>query len=587
MSGRLWYAVDRRHQTGGMSPAIIGLGVLAALLVLVPGAIWIAGQLGGAAGPSNPWAYVVWLAMGELRWTRTASLWLGVLVVGGVAVGLGILVTILRSRGRKNVGQVRIDRKASSMATGRELAALAPAGAAADAQRLRSVHVGSGNPLGTHVVSGQSLRASYEWVQTWILGPRAGKTSCVCVPQILENRAPVIATSNKRDIVDLTRGPRSEWGRCWVFDPQGLIGETQQVWWDPLNFIRAYPDRMVERADELAALFNASVSSEDGRPDPYFEPEGEAYLASLLLAATIANEPISGVWRWMMDPGDLTPMHLLQLEDFPIAAEQIQSIAGLPEEQRGGVVGTARKMVPWLRSPAILRWVTPQPGMPQFDEFAFITSTQTVYAVSREGAGTARAVMGALTVAILQAGEHIAGRSPGGRLATPLMAILDEAANVVRWRDLPDMYSHFGSRGICVSAFLQGWSQGVEAWGERGMMKLWSASNIRVVGSGLAEEPFLAQISRLIGDHDIVTRSASAGSTLTANVSTNTQLHREAILEVSELEAMPPGRAVLLAAGMRAGILRLDHWSTKPYRDAVADSRDHYENALVTTGGQP
>ncbi|GAB3624160.1 hypothetical protein GCM10027418_22440 [Mariniluteicoccus endophyticus] len=54
---------------------------------------------------------------------------------------------------------------------------------------------------------------------------------------------------------------------------------------------------MVERADELAALLNASVSTEDGRPDAYFEPEGEAYLASLLLAAAVAKEPMSVVWR--------------------------------------------------------------------------------------------------------------------------------------------------------------------------------------------------------------------------------------------------------------------------------------------------
>lgn len=585
MSGRLWYAADRRRQAGGLSVPIIALGVLAAALVVIPAAFRLAGALGGVAGPANPWQYLALLALGDLTWTIAATLALVGLVVVVVAAGVGLLVFMLRRRAGQNVGQVRIDRKARSMASGRELAMLAPTGAAKDADRLRSGHVGTGNPLGTLVVSQQPLRASYEWVQTWIMGPRAGKTSCVCVPQLLENRAPAIATSNKRDIVDLTRGPRSAMGRVWVFDPQGLIGETQQVWWDPLNFIRAYPDRMVERADELAALFNASVSSEDGRPDPYFEPEGESYLASLLLAATAGDEPISAVWGWMMNPADLTPIHLLQFAGYDVAAEQVQGIAGLPEEQRGGVVGTTRKMVPWLRSPAILRWVTPQDGIPCFDEFAFVGSTQTVYAISREGAGTARAIMGALTVAILQAGEYVAGRSRGGRLKTPLMAILDEAANVVRWRDLPDMYSHFGSRGICVSAFLQGWSQGVEAWGERGMMKLWSASNIRVMGSGLAEEPFLAQMSRLVGEHDVITRSASAGAGIHANMSTNTQLHRESILEVSELGAMPPGRAVLLAAGARAGILRLDHWSTKPYAAQVAASQEHYENQLALSHG--
>lgn len=584
MSGRLWYAPDRRHQAGAMSPMLVALAGLAAVLVIVPSVVRVAGWLGGVEGPANPWAYVVLVAVGKVAWTFAATVWLAVAVVVMITAVVAGVALFVRHRAKRNIAHVRLDRKAESMASAREVAFLLATASAADAQRLKSAHVGVGNPLGTHVVSKQAMRSSYEWVQTWIMGPRAGKTSCVVVPQLVENRAPAVATSNKRDIVDLTRGQRSSMGRCWVFDPQGLIGEKQDVWWDPLNYIRAYPDRMVEKADELAGLFNASVSAEDGRPDPYFEPEGEAYLASLLLAATIAQEPISVVWRWMMDPANLTPMHVLQLQGFDIAAEQIQSIAGLPEEQRGGVVGTARKMVPWLRSPAILRWVTPQDGMPAFDEFAFVGSTQTVYAISREGAGTARAVMGALTVAILEAASHIAGRSRGGRLNTPLMAILDEAANVVRWRDLPDMYSHFGSRGICVSTFLQGWSQGVEAWGERGMMKLWSASNIRVVGSGLGEEPFLGQISRMIGEHDVVTRSASAGSNMSANVSTNTQLHREAILEISELGALPSGRAILLAAGARPCVMRLDHWSTKPYADAVAASQEHFENLMVGSG---
>nr|WP_258374267.1 TraG/TraD/VirD4 family protein [Curtobacterium sp. MCBD17_032] len=47
-------------------------------------------------------------------------------------------------------------------------------------------------------------------------------------------------------------------------------------------------------------------------------------------------------------------------------------------------------------------------------------------------------------------------------MATPLLCILDEAANVCRWKDLPDLYSHYGSRGIPIMSIFQSWSQGVE-----------------------------------------------------------------------------------------------------------------------------
>ena len=51
------------------------------------------------------------------------------------------------------------------------------------------------------------------------------------------------------------------------------------------------------------------------------------------------------------------------------------------------------------------------------------------------------------------------------------MGVLDEAANVCRWRELPNLCSHYGSRGILMT-LLQSWTQGVEVWGRDGMRKL-------------------------------------------------------------------------------------------------------------------
>ncbi|GAA1979560.1 hypothetical protein GCM10009718_15440 [Isoptericola halotolerans] len=92
---------------------------------------------------------------------------------------------------------------------------------------------------------------------------------------------------------------------------------------------------------------------------------------------------------------------------------------------------------------------------------------------------------------MVEAAEELAARSAGGRLATPLLGVLDEAANVCRWRELPNLYSHYGSRGIVPMTILQSWSQGVEVWGESGMKKLWSASNVKVYGGGVSEVAFL------------------------------------------------------------------------------------------------
>ena len=84
----------------------------------------------------------------------------------------------------------------------------------------------------------------------------------------------------------------------------------------------------------------------------------------------------------------------------------------------------------------------------------------------------------------------------------PLVVVLDEAANVCRWPELPNLYSHYGSRGIVLMTFLQSWSQGVDVWGRDGMRKLWSAATVKVYGGGVADADFLEDLSRLIGDYD-------------------------------------------------------------------------------------
>ena len=172
----------------------------------------------------------------------------------------------------------------------------------------------------------------------------------------------------------------------------------------------------------------------------------------------------------------------------------------------------------------------------------------------------------------------LVGRQPKGRLSTPLMAVLDEAANVVRWSELPDVYSHYGSRGIVVSTFFQSYAQGVEAYGESGMNKLWSAANVRVAGSGLSEDKFLPFLSSLIGDRDVTKRTSS---TQRGGRSTTTSVQRERIFEASDIAQLPRGRAIMTASGQPALLLALDHFSTKPYADDVTASQDYYESLIV------
>ena len=153
----------------------------------------------------------------------------------------------------------------------------------------------------------------------------------------------------------------------------------------------------------------------------------------------------------------------------------------------------------------------------------------------------------------MEAAEEFAKGCPMGRMPSPLVGVLDEAANVCRWKNLPDLYSHFGSRGIVLMTILQSWAQGQECWGDHGMEKLWSAANIRVYGGGASDSNFLERLSKLIGDYDIISSSVSYNK---GERGTSRQTQRHNIMEVSDLASMPPGRAVVFPSGIPATMVK-------------------------------
>ncbi|WP_298461172.1 type IV secretory system conjugative DNA transfer family protein [uncultured Cellulomonas sp.] len=544
------------------------------------GLVWLAAFLGARLGdqPAPAGGVDFWLDLvdGDVPWgaTETTALVALLTVVTVVAVVVGRAVRAVFT------GGTRVDSKARFMATAKDLALLTEQGAAADAVRLGAAHAGPGVPLGTSVARGEPLRAPWEWVQLYVMGPRAGKTTCVCVPQLMETGGPALATSNKRDIVDLTRGPRSMKGLVWVYDVQGLIGEPPTWWWNPLSYVTS-----VETADELTDLFITSATSADARQDAYFSSAGRSVLSAMVLAAAAGQRPITDVLTWLYDVTDETPLDLLSANGYGFTATALEGAMELTERQRDGVYGTARPWVDFLRNKTLLPWITrqgPDDARPQFDPHAFAASTDTIYLVSREGAGSGAAVTGALTMATLKAAEQLGALQPGGRLATPLLAVLDEAANVCRWRELPNLYSHYGSRGIILSTFLQSWAQGAAAWGEEGMQKLWSATNVSVVGPGNAQDTFVRGVSERIGDHDVRTRSVSYAAR--SGRSASSSIQRRRLFEVAEVMSLPAGRAIAFSTGMPAVLMKLDHYSTKPYADLVTESRNFYEAQAVAAG---
>lgn len=570
--------------------------VVIVVVVAGVGLVYLSAHLGHrlagiSPAPGDPWDTLFGVLDGSVAWPMEST----IVAVATAVLVAGIAGALTRTWLRRRRRKSRVDWTAAYLGRGREVEGIGAKNARATAQRLGVDARLPGVPIGRAVSSKSMLYGSWEDMQILIAGPRVGKSVAFAVPAILDAPGAVIVTSNKRDLVDATRDVRADAGDVWVFDPQSIANEPASGpgswWWNPLSYVT---DEV--KAANLAQHFASGSRAADAKTDAFFDPAARDLLAGLLLAAALDNRPITDVYRWLTRPSDDEAVQILQREDFPLTADQVTGVIDSPEKQRGGVYGTAQQMASCLTNRATLQWVTNTGRTTgqtvgerrrEFDPHTFVREGGTLYSLSKEGRGTAGPLVTALTVAVVEAAEELATRQSGGRLAVPMVGVLDEAANVCRWSDLPDLYSHYGSRGIVLMTILQSWSQGVEVWGRTGMDKLWSASNVAIYGGGVKEEDFLEKLSKLIGTYDKVTRSVSTragGSSLfNSGAQTSQQLSRERILDVDDLAALPKGRAVVLSSGNRPTMVETVPWMVGPHAGAVKESIAAHDPSATAT----
>lgn len=563
-------------------PAIVGLVVLTSV------ALWTGAGLASTL-TGHGWPHVPLSGLLVVRLAREGglhTLWPAVsptlAVALAVAVGVGVLVPVvlmavqLRSRSAA-LAALR------SLARPGDVAPMLPAAAAAKARTLRpSLHAtargrkalpvrpaDAGLQLGALLPRGPVVRASWEDVLLAVMAPRSGKTTSLAIPMTLQAPGPVVLTSNKSDAWQVTRAPRAERGVVWTFDPQ-RIGRAAQSWaWDPIADLHG-----VEDAERLAGHFVLQV--EDDRQRDIWGPAAAELLAALFLAAHLDGADLATAYGWLQSELDPTAVVLLEQAGYPALARSLRGTMQAPAETRGSVLFTARTATRCLRDPQITAWTTPQPGLTPFRPEQFVTSTDTLYLLSKDGGGSAAPLVAALTDRVLrcavlaaedaghaahQADERGGGRlGLSGRLDPPLVAVLDEAANICRIADLPQLYSHLGSRGVVPVTILQSYAQGEGVWGKGGMRALWSAATVKLLGAGLDDASFVEDVSRLVGDHDVPADSWSSGG---GKATRTRSTRRDRILTPAELRALPKGTALLLATGTRAAMLRL-----LPYYDS-------------------
>ena len=300
---------------------------------------------------------------------------------------------------------------------------------------------------------------------------------------------------------------------------------------------------------------------EDNTRRDLWGPAAQDLLCALFLAAASSGRSLRECSRWLADAGSPIPAELLDTAGFRALAWSLRGAQNGAPETRDGIYQTARTAAKCLNDEDIMAWVTPprQKALPAFDPAKFAASRDTLYLLT-EARSAASPLIAALTDTVMRAGRRQAERA-GGRLDPPMVVVLDEAANICRIADLPELYSHLGSRGMIPVTILQSYQQGVAVWGEPGMAALWGASTKKVIGAGIDDPRHARDLATLVGQHDVPVVSVSYGD---GRTSQQVSLRRQEILEAADIRALPPGTALLLATGARPALISLRPWYTGP-----------------------
>ncbi|MEV7277592.1 TraM recognition domain-containing protein [Streptomyces sp. NPDC093111] len=426
-----------------------------------------------------------------------------------------------------------------------------------------------GNLAGTR----HEVRMGFEDVAVAIMAPRSGKTTSLAIPSILAAPGPVLLTSNKAagDAYTACLDARAAVGRVWSMDPQQIAHAERTMWWNPLADAKT-----LDGAGRLAGHFLAA-SVDASQQGDFWSKAGSNILSQLLLGAALDERPITDIMQWLAFPADRTPLDILRDHGFAAVAAQLKGTVEGPPETRDGIYETARQYAAALLNSEIAAWVTPQKDVAEFRPAEFVTSTDTLFLLSKDGGGGASALIAACADSVMRAATAQAERA-GGRLDPPMLAILDEAANVCKISDLPDLYSHLGSRGIIPITILQSYRQGQKVWGDAGMDAMWSAATVKVIGSGIDDPDFADKLSRMIGDHDVETTSTSVSE---SGKSTSISMRQERILPADAIRALPKGSALCLATGMRVAMLDLRPWYAEPGADELAAASARASQAIT------
>jgi type IV secretion system protein VirD4 len=337
---------------------------------------------------------------------------------------------------------------------------------------------------------GRRLYSRNEDERLIVAAKRTGKSGIVA-DRVITHRGPVLSSTSRTDIYDMTSGLRARLGPVYRFNPMGVGDVPNDVRWDIMD---ACTD--VLKARQVASWLK--VPDVTGNDLAWFQHRGDVYLGAALYAAAISGRTILDVYRWneLQDPGECLKI----LGSDPRTRELAAICRRAFEDNRtsGSVRDTVQLSLSWCVLPGLAEIVTPPRGR-GFSVADFTERRGSLYLIATgEDDSPVTPLFRALTMWIAYEAGLAGSRSPYKRLEPPLLMSMDEVA-VTNPIDLVSMLSDSSGRGILIEPVCHSLAQLKRRYGEHQADDIWSLCGTKVLLGAISDDITLERASKLCG----------------------------------------------------------------------------------------
>jgi type IV secretory pathway TraG/TraD family ATPase VirD4 len=388
--------------------------------------------------------------------------------------------------------------------------------------------------------------------------PRSGKTGWLA-SVILRYPGPVISTTTKHDMFELTSGVRAHYGPVHVFNPQGVGNVPSTFRWNPLDGCED-PAAAIRRADAFAN----SVSQHGVEDASFWSAKASDYLRAYFHAAALAGLDLRHVARWVSSERDQEAEDILCTTPGAAThfAAQLAEMRGEANRTISTVRMTMSRALAFLADPSLAAAVLPDDGQ-SLDIGQFLHQTGTIYLIAEsigEDAPVAP-LFACLATEIHYMAALLGSRMPGGRLDPPLLMALDEVTQICPV-PVPSWLADSGGKGIQIVTVAHGEAQLRSRWGRDGARVIMDTSGAKIWLPGISDPETLATASTLCGTAAVRERGQDHHS-------------RHPVMTPEMIRQLPAGRALVVRGGHSPVIARLPMcWKNPAYR-AARRNRQH------------